>query len=164
MEERKVEVVAERMRSILNYSAAQFRQVVLLPQGQFRQLLTASSDQRSAVLRGLFDVSLYERFVERLKAEASTLRDEVEKGRSVINGHLQAHNAPDADALTLLIDALKIDAGAQTASRDTARAARDAARAVLQTTQQVQDRFTEQYASGEDRGDGGSAALIRRRG
>lgn len=143
MEERKVEVVADRMRSILNYSAAQFRQVVLLPQGQFRQLLTASSDQRSAVLRGLFDVSLYERFVERLKAEASDLRDEVEKGRSVINGHLQAHDVSDADALAPLLEALKVDVGAHTASRDTARTARDAARTALQATQQVEDRFAE---------------------
>ena len=103
MEERKVEVVADRMRSILNYSAAQFRQVVLLPQGQFRQLLTASSDQRSAVLRGLFDVSLYERLVERLKVEASELRDEVEAGRSEINGHLQAHAVSDTDALAALV-------------------------------------------------------------
>lgn len=147
MEERKVEVVADRMRSILNYSAAQFRQVVLLPQGQFRQLLTASSDQRSAVLRGLFDVSLYESFVERLKAEASDLRDEVEKGRSVINGHLQAHDASDADALAQLIEALKADVGAHTASRDTARTSRDAARATLQATQQVEDRFTEYDAA-----------------
>lgn len=143
MEERKVEVLAERMRSILNYSAAQFRQVVLLPQGQFRQLLTASSDQRSAVLRGLFDVSLYERFVERLKAEASELRDEVETGRSAINGHLQAHAVSATDALTTLIETLMTDVGVQTAGRDAARGVRDTARVTLQAAQQIQDRFTE---------------------
>lgn len=147
MEERKVEAVADRMRSILNYSAAQFRQVVLLPQGQFRQLLTASSDERSVVLRGLFDVSLYERFVERLKAEASELRDEVERGRSVINGHLQANDVSDADALAQLIEALKVEVGTHTASRDTARIARDAARATMQATQQVEDRFAEHDAA-----------------
>jgi exonuclease SbcC len=147
MEERKVEVVADRMRSILNYSAAQFRQVVLLPQGQFRQLLTASSDQRSAVLRGLFDVSLYERFVERLKAEASELRDEVETGRSAINGHLQAHAVSDSDALAALIETLTGDVGVQTAGRDAARGVRDTARATLQAAQQIQDRFTEHDAA-----------------
>ncbi len=147
MEERKVEVVADRMRSILNYSAAQFRQVVLLPQGQFRQLLTASSDQRSAVLRGLFDVSLYERFVERLKAEASELRDQVETGRSAINGHLQAHAVADADALAALIETLTGDVGVQTAGRDAARGVRDTARETLQAAQQIQDRFTERDAA-----------------
>ncbi|KRB52842.1 AAA family ATPase [Phenylobacterium sp. Root700] len=147
MEERKVEVVADRMRSILNYSAAQFRQVVLLPQGQFRQLLTATSDQRSAVLRGLFDVSLYERFVERLKAEASVLREEVESGRSAINGHLQAHAVSDTDALTALIETLMADAGDQTAGRDAARAVRDTARVMLQAAQQIQDRFKEHDAA-----------------
>jgi exonuclease SbcC len=147
MEERKVEGVADRMRSILSYSAAQFRQVVLLPQGQFRQLLTASSDQRSAVLRGLFDVSLYERFVERLKAEASELRDEVETGRSAINGHLQAHAVSDTDALVFLIETLTGDVGVQTAGRDAARGIRDTARETLQAAQQIQDRFTEHDAA-----------------
>lgn len=147
MEERKVEVVADRMRSILNYSAAQFRQVVLLPQGQFRQLLTATSDQRSAVLRGLFDVSLYERFVERLKTEASELRDQVETGRAAINGHLQAHAVPDIDALAAVIETLTRDVGVQTTGRDAARGVRDAARETLQATQQIQDRFTEHDAA-----------------
>ncbi|WP_269717185.1 AAA family ATPase [Caulobacter sp. NIBR2454] len=147
MEERKVEVVADRMRSILNYSAAQFRQVVLLPQGQFRQLLTASSDQRSTVLRGLFDVSLYERFVEGLKAEASELRDEVETGRSAINGHLQAHAVSDTDALAALIETLTADVGVQTTGRDDARGVRDAARETLQAAQQIQDRFAEHDAA-----------------
>ncbi len=131
----------------MNYSAAQFRQVVLLPQGQFRQLLTASSDQRSTVLRGLFDVSLYERFVERLKAEASELRDEVETGRSAIKGHLQAHAVSDTDALAALIETLTADVGVQTAGRDAARGVRDTAREKLQTAQQIQDRFTEHDAA-----------------
>jgi len=147
MEERKVEVVADRMRWILNYSAAQFRQVVLLPQGQFRQLLTASSDQRSAVLRGLFDVSLYERLVERLKAEASELRDDVERGRSAINGHLQAHALSDSDALAALIETLTADVGVQTTDRDAARGVRDRARETLQAAQQIQHRFTEHDAA-----------------
>ena len=147
MEERKVEVVAERMRSILNYSAAQFRQVVLLPQGQFRQLLTASSDQRSAVLRGLFDVSLYERLVERLKAEASDLRDRVEQGRAQIQGHLQSHNAPDAEALATMIAAAAAEIIVQTETRDVAIIARDTLRIALQTTQGVAVRFVEHDAA-----------------
>ena len=147
MEERKVEAVADRLHSILNYSAAQFRQVVLLPQGEFRKLLTASNDQRSEVLRGLFDVSLYERFVERLKAEAADLRDQVETGRSAINGHLQAHAVSDSDALAALIETLTGDVGVQTAGRDAARGVRDTARETLQAAQQIQDRFTEHDAS-----------------
>jgi exonuclease SbcC len=147
MEERKVEVVAERMRSILNYSAAQFRQVVLLPQGQFRQLLTASSDQRSAVLRGLFDVLLYERLVEHLKADASDLRDRVEQGRAQIQGYLQSHNAPDAEALETMIAAAAAEVIVQTGARDVAITARDTLRIALQTTQGVAARFVEYDAA-----------------
>ena len=38
--------------------AAQFRQIVLLPQGEFRKILTANSDERAPILKRLFDVSL----------------------------------------------------------------------------------------------------------
>lgn len=147
MEERKVEVVAERIRAILNYSAAQFRQVVLLPQGQFRQLLTASSDQRSAVLRGLFDVALYERFVEKLKADAASLRDEVETGRAAIQGHLQVHEAADVEALGHMIDAAKAAVTAQDATCFRLRWERDAARLALQHGQQTEGKFAEHDSS-----------------
>jgi exonuclease SbcC len=147
LEERKVEAVADRLRAILGYSAAQFRQVVLLPQGQFRQLLTASSDERSTVLRGLFDVTLFERLVERLKGEAAELREEVEQKRATVTGHLQAHGVVDAEGLALLAESLKRDVGAQTETRDTARSARDDARTALQTAQQIEDRFVEYDAA-----------------
>jgi exonuclease SbcC len=144
LEERKVDVVAERMRSILNYSAAQFRQVVLLPQGQFRQLLTASSDQRSAVLRGLFDVSLYERFVERLKTEAGSLHDSVEQGRAKIQGRLTAHDVEDVGALRLLVDVVVDQLTSQIEARDAANKSRDLLRIALQASQAIATRFTEQ--------------------
>jgi exonuclease SbcC len=101
--ERKVEIVADQLRAILGYTAAQFRQVVLLPQGKFRQLLTAKSDERSAVLRGLFDVRIYERLVEQLKAEAGTERAAVERHRAQIEGRLGNHDVSDIESLNALV-------------------------------------------------------------
>jgi len=39
--------VTARVEEILGFQADQFRQVVLLPQGQFRQALTANSAERA---------------------------------------------------------------------------------------------------------------------
>jgi len=147
LEERKVEAVADRLQAILHYSAAQFRQVVLLPQGQFRQLLTASSDQRSAVLRGLFDVSLYERFVERLKAEASALRDAVGQGRTQIEAHLAAQDASDLEGLNQALADAAEQAMAQARLRDAEAQHRDRLRTALQTAQALAGRFAEHDAA-----------------
>jgi exonuclease SbcC len=143
LEERKVEAVGERIRSILNYSAAQFRQVVLLPQGQFRKLLTASSDDRSAVLRGLFDVSVYERFVEHLKGEASGLRDGIRDGRTAIRARLDTHGLGDIGELEAAIAGLVAGAEEQTGRRDAAEQARDGARASLEEAKRVDVLFKE---------------------
>ena len=147
LEERKVEVVADRLRTILSYSAEQFRQVVLLPQGKFRELLTATSDKRSEVLRGLFDVSLYERLVDRLKDEAAALRDSVQSGRAAITGHLTAHDVGDVEALAALGERLAQEQQQQTEVRDIARTVQTGARAVVQAADAAEKRFLESIAA-----------------
>lgn len=79
--EKKVKAVDGMIEELLGYNAAQFRQIVLLPQGDFRKILTASSDERSPILKRLFDVQLYEGFVERIKRQAANLRQEIHDER-----------------------------------------------------------------------------------
>lgn len=70
--EKKVGAVDARIEELLGYNARQFRQIILLPQGDFRRVLTASSDERSPILKQLFDVGLYETFVAQIKTRAAT--------------------------------------------------------------------------------------------
>lgn len=79
--EKKVKSVDGMIEELLGYNAEQFRQIVLLPQGDFRKILTASSDERSPILKRLFDVRLYEVFVEKIKREAAALRQEIHDQR-----------------------------------------------------------------------------------
>lgn len=79
--EKKTSLVDPMVKDLLGYDAAQFRQIVLLPQGDFRKILTASSDERSPILKRLFDVSLYESFVQKIRTQASTLRRKIQDER-----------------------------------------------------------------------------------
>lgn len=79
--EKKTSLVDPMIKELLGYDAAQFRQIVLLPQGDFRKILTASSDERSPILKRLFDVSLYENFVQKIRTQASTLRQQIRDER-----------------------------------------------------------------------------------
>jgi exonuclease SbcC len=145
--ERKVEAVADKLHELLGYKADQFRQVVLLPQGQFRKLLIARSDERAAVLRGLFDVSIYERFVARLKADAAALRAELSEGTARIEGRLGAHGAGDLEALNTLLETAREEHSAWQTEKQSAENLREAARAALKEAEHVEALFQEQDAA-----------------
>jgi exonuclease SbcC len=69
--------VKEQVRQLLGLTAAQFAQVILLPQGRFEQVLRANSDDREALLTTLFDTQLYEQVAEHLDRRAKAARAEL---------------------------------------------------------------------------------------
>lgn len=79
--ERKVGEVGKQVEALLGYGAEQFRQIVLLPQGRFERFLLADSRDRLAILRELFDVSLYRVLTQRMKDAAIVARRDIEDGR-----------------------------------------------------------------------------------
>ncbi|MCQ4162039.1 SMC family ATPase, partial [Roseomonas sp. GC11] len=68
--------VGEAVEELLGYRAEEFRQVVLLPQGRFRELLTAPPGKRQEILATLFRTALYAR-VEAALAQQAKLAGEV---------------------------------------------------------------------------------------
>ena len=86
--EKRVSRVDARIEELLGYNAAQFRQIVLLPQGDFRKILTATNDERSPILKRLFDVRLYESLVDRIKRDAAALHRQISEERVRRDTHL----------------------------------------------------------------------------
>ncbi len=72
--EKRVSEVGGYVVRLLGYGAAQFRQIVLLPQGRFETFLLAKTEERVRILRELFDVSLYRELAARLKEDAKDAR------------------------------------------------------------------------------------------
>ncbi|MPL58522.1 Nuclease SbcCD subunit C [bioreactor metagenome] len=66
--------VTEKIENLLGFKSAQFRQVVLLPQGDFRKLLTANSTERQEIMQMLFKTEQYRFIEERLKTKAQELK------------------------------------------------------------------------------------------
>ena len=65
--------VTEYIENLLGFKSSQFRQVMLLPQGEFRQLLLANSAQRQEIMETLFKTEFYRQIEERLKAKAKDI-------------------------------------------------------------------------------------------
>jgi exonuclease SbcC len=93
---RKVDAAIERL---LGFSAAQFRQVVLLPQGRFRELLTAGSKERERILEALFDTARYRAVEEALKDAAREARERVRELRAQREAALRQAGVTDPHAL-----------------------------------------------------------------
>lgn len=89
LSEKKTSLVDPMIRDLLGYDAAQFRQIVLLPQGEFRKILTANSDDRAPILKRLFDVSFYENFMQKIRTQAANMHREIKDERLVRNTKLE---------------------------------------------------------------------------
>ncbi len=85
----------------LNYE--QFRQVVILPQGQFERLLIADSKEKQKILTTLFGVEKYDRIADILKEYVNEQRRNLEDEKLKIGQMLSSHNCKDLDGLQSLL-------------------------------------------------------------
>ncbi|MCJ2193243.1 SMC family ATPase [Kaistella montana] len=69
----RADEVGQKIAAVLHLDAEQFMQVVLLPQGQFAQFLTAKSDERRVLLRRLFGTQRFDGVEEHLRVETARL-------------------------------------------------------------------------------------------
>ena len=68
--------VNERLKEILGRDYQPFKQISMIAQGEFLNLLLAKSEVRSEIFRKVFDTGFYKRLAEVLKSKAGTLREE----------------------------------------------------------------------------------------
>src|SRR5699024_1534086 len=62
-----VSEIDKKVEAIIGLTEDQFKQIVMLPQGEFRKLLTSQTDNKEAILRRLFKTESYKLISERLK-------------------------------------------------------------------------------------------------
>lgn len=99
----KIREVNEQICGLLGFSSEQFRQVVVLPQGKFRDLLSAGSDQREQILRQLFrteDCAALERLLADRARETARKRNELETERRLRLETVEASDEAELAALT----------------------------------------------------------------
>ncbi|RWR11672.1 SMC family ATPase [Siminovitchia fortis] len=70
----------EKIKEIIQLDANQFRQILMIPQGDFRKLLTSDSKEKEIILQRLFHTGQFKKIEEKLKEKASLLKNEVEGG------------------------------------------------------------------------------------
>lgn len=66
---------------LLGISKDQFKQIVMLAQGDFRRMLFSNTDERREIFRKIFDTDLYNRFEEVIKGKAKQANADFESAK-----------------------------------------------------------------------------------
>ena len=71
-----VSEVNEKVKQLLGLTKEQFSQIVMLPQGEFRKLLTSDTDNKEEVLRHIFQTYLFERVEGHFQQKSKELKEQ----------------------------------------------------------------------------------------
>lgn len=89
VERQIVSEINRRIEEIVGLTQNQFSQIVMLPQGEFRKLLTSETDNKEEILRKIFKTEPYKLISERLKKKKDTAEKIVDREHNKLNIHLQ---------------------------------------------------------------------------
>lgn len=84
--------VKEQIQQIIGLKVEQFRKIVMIPQGDFKEFLYANTTNKEEILRKIFGTDLYKKIQEQLTQQANALKSEVAKTQQEIQAELKLIN------------------------------------------------------------------------
>ncbi|MBD2845784.1 AAA family ATPase, partial [Paenibacillus sp. IB182496] len=81
------------LERILGLTREQFSQIVMLPQGEFRKLLTSDTENKEDILRRIFRTSLLRKVEERFHERSKALREQLKEAHTKLD--IYARQAAD---------------------------------------------------------------------
>ncbi len=99
-----VKDVEEEIESIVGLTVDQFRQIMMLPQGEFRKLLVANSQERERVLQRLFDTKDYQALQTKLDERSKKIDRDIENAKINLNQRVKSLNPLDDNMLANLLE------------------------------------------------------------
>ena len=122
--------IRDTIQRIIGFRKDQFLQVVLLPQGEFRKLLVASTSEREELLHTLFRTELYRRLQDALKSAYDEAKSGIEENITKQSALLQSI-PHDEESPVLTIEHVRELLKDRESHRDTLVVERDKAIAVV---------------------------------
>lgn len=101
----KVSNVDEKISSVLGINKNQFRQIVMLPQGEFRKLLEANSEEREGIFRKIFGTESFETIQRKLDEQKKSLYRKIADTKTQRDTHVKHIEPGDDELLVKLTNA-----------------------------------------------------------
>lgn len=80
--------VTAYIESLIGLKVEQFRQIMMIPQGEFRKLLMAGSDERTGILKNIFRTNLYGSIQSKFKEEKLALESTIKQALNNRNNEI----------------------------------------------------------------------------
>ncbi|TVU89869.1 AAA family ATPase [Vreelandella titanicae] len=148
---RKVNDATTELQTLIGLDANQFRQVMVLPQGKFRELLLAGSKEREVIFSQLFQTQIFQRIEERLRTQASQIERAVNDHRQHISGILAGGELESEAALAQEQEALAPQVEEARQRFDTAQQQRRQAEQQRDEAQALQRQFAARESLAADK-------------
>jgi exonuclease SbcC len=133
--------VTEAVEQLIGFRGEQFRQVILLPQGRFRDLLSAGAREREQILETLFHTEHYASIQHALKAQAARIKDAVARLDIQRDTLLGSSGCDDEAALGARVDCLRADVERLDTEVAARKLAEQQARAMLEAGRAAVERL-----------------------
>ncbi len=140
---KKVGEATDAIRVLTGLEADQFRQVMVLPQGQFRQLLLAESKDREKIFGKLFQTHIYTRLELELKEQARKLEHNRREGSQQQEALLSSLEIESRDVLGRQLDAKSLQLNTEKEQVEQQQHLHQAASKTLQLGQQLAHNITQ---------------------
>ena len=112
-----------KIKEIMGVDSNQFKQIAMIAQGHFMEMITTSTTKRIEIFRKIFKTDIYQKFQEELQNEVKKVWLELNNARQSVNQYIEnvdiegfdKANQPDELIVEQLREQLKRDAEAKTA-------------------------------------------------
>ncbi|MGR5446715.1 AAA family ATPase [Vibrio jasicida] len=137
----KTTQVKTEVTNIIGLNETQFRQVMVLPQGKFRELLLATSKEREEIFGQLFQTDIYKKIEYALKDKASAISKAKDEFDNQIRGALQVAGVSSEAELTEQREALSSQFESVQKQEQEALAQLNAVKTELQKAEALSNEF-----------------------
>ncbi|MCR4689291.1 MAG: SMC family ATPase [Saccharofermentans sp.] len=94
------ELLNSKAEEIIGLTRDQFRQVVLLPQGQFETFLTSSTDEKDKILTKIFGCDIWDKYAERMYNNAEKVVNQLASEKKTADDLLGNEKDSEGNAIT----------------------------------------------------------------
>lgn len=98
----KLKSVNEKAEELIGLTYDQFRQVIVLPQGQFETLLVSKSEEKEKILVSLFHADRWQRIADELYNRVYAQDQSIKQQRQMIRAKLQEYGCVNLETLAIL--------------------------------------------------------------
>ncbi len=99
--------VTDEIKNILGIDRNQFRSIAMIAQGEFRQVLNSSTDDRIKLFRKLFDTEPYDRLAKELGNMGKEVRDKYERRQADLDSALGSADCSFDEGLSQKLEQLR---------------------------------------------------------